>query len=415
MTNSGLGDATAKRKLHERHASVTSEVADIIRQCSSIDARRGFRVIAKGSSGHVFFDRGRVVHAEFGEDCGLRAIVEMLRAGVVQLEPVSSWPSQPSLHLGPELLLSLTAGDASRVVRKVDLPVGPPPLPDPEETEVAELGSPFQPEPARAPGKRAISGVMPRVVERANPPSIDLEGEAGGAAAAVSASTAALASRRSAAVAAGRLAASVAVSERARARATGQRTPPAPPVRPERELEPRVQTPAPFEYRASSDLPITRAQRARSRSIVVARTASAQAPSPAASTVRGVSPQAPAAKLPALPAESTGSASPVSVSAKRARAAAAAQQPTTMVRIAARGDLLAARGRNAEQLAEAAAFIHGLANLIAADFGRHGRANVHLSGGGMSLLVARSEVNDIAAALGSTERLTSLLGKVGFK
>jgi hypothetical protein len=86
-----------------------------------------------------------------------------------------------------------------------------------------------------------------------------------------------------------------------------------------------------------------------------------------------------------------------------------------MVRVASRGDLLAARGENAEQLAEAAAFIHGLANLIAADLGRQGRANVHLSGKGMSLLVARSEVNDIAAALGPSERITSLLGKVGFK
>jgi hypothetical protein len=86
-----------------------------------------------------------------------------------------------------------------------------------------------------------------------------------------------------------------------------------------------------------------------------------------------------------------------------------------MVRIAARGDLLAARGKNSERLAEAAAFIHGLANLIAADFGRQGRANVHLSGGGTSLLVARSEVNDIAAARGATERLTSLLAKVGLK
>jgi hypothetical protein len=91
------------------------------------------------------------------------------------------------------------------------------------------------------------------------------------------------------------------------------------------------------------------------------------------------------------------------------------QQPTTMVRIASRGDLLAARGENAEQLAEAAAFIHGLANLIAADFGRQGRANVHLSGHGVSLLVARSEVNDIAAALGPTGRIASLLSKVGLK
>ena len=86
-----------------------------------------------------------------------------------------------------------------------------------------------------------------------------------------------------------------------------------------------------------------------------------------------------------------------------------------MVRIASRGEVLAARGKNAAQVAEAAAFIHGLANLIAQDFGRNGRANVHLSGEGMSLLVARSEVNDIAAAFGPSERVGSLLGKVGLK
>jgi len=53
------------------------------------------------------------------------------------------------------------------------------------------------------------------------------------------------------------------------------------------------------------------------------------------------------------------------------------------------------------------------AKLIAADLGRHGRTAVHLKGGGLSLLVVKSEVNDIAAALGPTERLRSLLRKVG--
>jgi len=84
-----------------------------------------------------------------------------------------------------------------------------------------------------------------------------------------------------------------------------------------------------------------------------------------------------------------------------------------MVRVSARGAILAARGKHAEQLADAAAYIHGLANLIASDLGRHGRAVVHLQGGSDSLLVLRSEVNDIAAALGPTRRLASLLKKVG--
>jgi len=87
--------------------------------------------------------------------------------------------------------------------------------------------------------------------------------------------------------------------------------------------------------------------------------------------------------------------------------------PTSMVRVSARGVILAARGDASEQLASAAAFIHNQAKLIAADLGRHGRTAVHLRGGGLSLLVVKSEVNDIAAALGPTGRLRSLLRKVG--
>lgn len=86
---------------------------------------------------------------------------------------------------------------------------------------------------------------------------------------------------------------------------------------------------------------------------------------------------------------------------------------TTMVRVSSRGTLLAARGAQSEQLANAAAFIHNQARLIAQDLGRHGRTAVHVRGGELSLLVVKSEVNDIAAALGPSERLRSLLRKAG--
>jgi hypothetical protein len=448
MTNSAFGDAAAKRKITERHAGVTREVADLVRHCSNIDGRHGFRIIAKGVSGHIFFERGRVVHAEFGEDCGLRAVVEMLRAGPVQLEPTSSWPSQPRLHLGPELLLSLSGGDASRVVRKVDLPMGPPPLPDPEladpeMAEPAELVAPVRSEASRGGSKRAISGVMPRLVNQANedPANLDqanfdlahveLAGRASTEVLAPPSSAsepgthagALLASRRAAAIAASRLAASVAVSERAMVRATGQTSPPPPAVRPQSAVtaaigrtavsptavsptavSPTEASPAARVRPKSTALPITRARTARSRSIVA----------PSASSTRPSESAGPTRRSPKLKRDPAGLAPPP-VGASKSPIVVSPGGPTTMVRIAVRGDLLAARGKNAEQLAEAAAFIHGVANLIAADFGRHGRANVHLSGKGSSLLVARSEVNDIAAALGPTERLTSLLGKVGFK
>jgi hypothetical protein len=294
-------------------------VADVVRQCTVLEGRQGFRVAGKSASGHIFFEAGHVVHAEFGEDCGLRAVVEMLRSGPMAIEASASWPSQPSLHLGPELLLSMMERDASKIMRKVDLPVTPPPLP--QFDTPAELVPPVHPGAPRGDGPRKpISGMVPRVIE------------------------------------------------------------------PERSGEA-----APASSRAPSPLRIMRADRgSAARSLAVRRASRQRVPAAIPQPVHA------AAVAPVV-------------------ADATAKSPTTMVRITTRGELLAARGKNAEQLAEAAAFIHGLATLIAADFGRHGRANVHLSGQGMSLLVARSEVNDIAAALGLTERLASLLSKVGLK
>ena len=163
----GDGSAARERRVGQRTPSRAHsggrEVAELVRHYSRVDGRHGFRVVARGVSGHIFFERGRVVHAEFGEDCGLRAVVEMLRSGPAQLEAASSWPSQPSLHLGPELLLSMTERDSSRVVRKVDLPVEPPPLPDPQARETGQLVSPVHPGALRSGARRAVSGVMPRV------------------------------------------------------------------------------------------------------------------------------------------------------------------------------------------------------------------------------------------------------------
>jgi hypothetical protein len=297
-------------------AHAQRRVADVVRQCTVLDGRQGFRVAGRSASGHIFFESGHVVHAEFGEDCGLRAVVEMLRSGPMTIEPAASWPSQPSLHLGPELLLSMMERDASKVMRKVDLPATPPPLPQ-YDMPAAPLVPPVHPDAPR----RTISGVMPRAVEPHG------SGDA-----------------------------------------------------------------APASSRAPSPLRVMRAERASAARSLAVRRASRQ---------RMLAEE--------IPQPSLAATDPVAASA------AAAKSPTTMVRITTRGELLAARGKNAEQVAEAAAFIHGLATLIAADFGRHGRANVHLSGEGMSLLVARSEVNDIAAALGRTERLASLLNKVGLK
>jgi hypothetical protein len=410
MTTTAFGDATATARTgHGDSAGAPGDVAELVRQCSRLDGRSGFRIVARGVSGHIFFERGRVIHAEFGEDCGLRAVVEMLRSGSVLVEPAASWPSQPSLHLGPELLLSMTGKDASRVVRKVDLPVEPPPLPDPSEARdsdaqaehaaAADRVAPVHSEAARPATRRAVSGVMPRIAK----PLVERSANGPGVAS----------TRATANPAAATLAARPASSAPATTPSHPSLPAPRPQAPPRRQAplpealvhEPRLPAPlsakpllptprlpappSPAVPRLPAELPVTRAQKARSRSIVVAR----------------------AARVAAL-ASAPGATLPPPRTPIRAPSG---QQPTTMVRMASRGDLLAARGESAEQLAEAAAFIHGLANLIAADFGRQGRANVHLSGHGVSLLVARSEVNDIAAALGPTERMTSLLSKVGLK
>lgn len=246
--------------------AAATDIVQLIRGACSDGARRAVRIATADAKGSLFFDSGHVVHAEFGEDYGLRALAPMLRAGPFVVEPWDGqWPAQPSLHLGVELLLSMLGRETpsepyqldTRVIRKVEHRVTePPPLPEPADIDDFGFDEP----------------------EAASPP------------------------------------------------------------RPSQV--------------------------------------------PRASTVVG--------------------------------------EPSSMVRVSARGALLAAHGRHADRLADAAAFIHGLASSIAVDLGgsvdpQAGRAAVHLRGRGRSLFVVRSEVGDIAAAFGRTRRLASLLRKVGLR
>ena len=350
MNNMATNEAPSARDMQ---VGFPRDLPDLIRHAARFGGRHGYRVAAPGASGHIYFDAGRAIHAEFGEDCGLRAVNEMLRSGAVAFEPaLGSWPAQATLHLSPELLLSLTERDTSRVVRKVDLPSEPPPLPEPSQAGPAERMPSVHPGAARsASPKRPVSGIMPKLVGVGAAPESSSRPGGGRDSAIVPAPTS--------------------------APAPGSSPPPS---------SPAALVPAPS--RAPSATPVVRARERRSSSTIASR------------HVRAGS------------AGSAGVPAPPSIAPVPPRAG---DQPTTMVRITPQGELLAARGKNAEQVAEAAAFIHGLATAIAADFGRRARANVHLSGDGWSLLVARSEVNDIAAALGPTERVSSLLGKVGLK
>jgi hypothetical protein len=214
-----------------------AEVGDLIRRFCADHGRHGFRLAGPGRSGHLFIDQGQVIHAEYGEDFGLNAVFQLLRAGPMRLEQwTGAWPRQGSIRLSPERLLAApnrrepSPPADTGVVRKVALPVAGPPA-------LSPVSAPLQPQAA----------------------------------------------------------------------------------------------------------------------------------------------------------------------------------PTTMVRLSTRGLLLTARGKDAARLADAAALIHGLAQRIAADLGQRGPASVHLRGRERSLLVMRSEVNDIAAAYGRTRRLASLLRKAGLR
>jgi hypothetical protein len=242
------------------------------------------------------FDAGHIIHAEFGEDYGLRALAPMLRAGPFVIEPWTGlWPSQRSMHLGIDLLLSMvgreTPGDAyqldTRVIRKVDHgreSPRPPPLPGSMEADALDQ---------------------------------------------------------------------------------------------EQVAQAREQTPRNTLVRPTARHALGAALEESARS---AETASIPRPNSVNSVARALS-----------------------------------GEPSSMVRVSAHGTLLAAHGRHAARLADAAAFIHGLADSISVDLGGAGKAAVHLRGRGRSLFVVRSEVGDIAAAFGRTSQLASLLRKVGLR
>jgi hypothetical protein len=386
----------------------------LIRALCSQGLRRGVRVVAEDKRGHIFFDQGHVVHAEFGEDVGLGAVIEMLHSGSVEFRPCARpWPSQPSLFFTAEKLLAAARPGAMNsltgVRRKPDVDApdsassserpsfyDPPPLPD------AEL------EPTRADHSRS-DPVRPEPALAAKFAPLD---------AAVSEL-----SRAVAAAAAAHRSTEARVARVASASATRTRVPVVPAAKPASApaAAPPPSAPAVAATVDPSPPPCSSAALSSAALSSAAPQESTVAPPPPSAPTAPASltsierePNAPPRQrtLPvtwtrrALPRPPAGSDEPP---ASRRRLDLA----TSMVRVSGRGVLLAARGEECERLANAAAFIHNQAKLIAADLGRHGRTAVHLKGGGLSLLVVKSEVNDIAAALGPTERLRSLLRKVG--
>ncbi len=90
----------------------------IITACGACE-RQALYVTGPGCGGRLFIERQHVVHAEYGQEVGLAALVEMLRAGQVRLSAWrGAWPEQRNLRHGPVALLA-----------KGSIAGGPPPLP----------------------------------------------------------------------------------------------------------------------------------------------------------------------------------------------------------------------------------------------------------------------------------------------
>jgi hypothetical protein len=118
-----------------------AQLSDLVQLACQNRIRAVYEVRSPQTVGYLYFDAGRLMHAECGERVGLDAMVFLLglTAGTI-LPTARPWPAEASIHMGADALL-LTAAQrldedgevrhrepTTRIVTKVSLPE-PPPLP----------------------------------------------------------------------------------------------------------------------------------------------------------------------------------------------------------------------------------------------------------------------------------------------
>jgi hypothetical protein len=88
----------------------SAQLGDLI-QINCINRVRGaFRVSSEGRHGYLFFDRGQLIHAEFGAVMGLDAVVQMLGWRSGSIEPCQvPWPEESTTETGADALLLCAA------------------------------------------------------------------------------------------------------------------------------------------------------------------------------------------------------------------------------------------------------------------------------------------------------------------
>jgi hypothetical protein len=118
-----------------------AQLSDLVQLACQNRIRAVYEVRSPQAVGYLYFDAGRLMHAECGERVGLDAMVFLLglTAGTI-LPTARPWPAEASIHMGADALL-LTAAQrldedgevrhrepTTRIVAKVSLSE-PPPLP----------------------------------------------------------------------------------------------------------------------------------------------------------------------------------------------------------------------------------------------------------------------------------------------
>jgi hypothetical protein len=83
-----------------------AQLGDLI-QINCMNRIRGaFQLSSGPQRGHLFFDNGRLIHAELGTTTGLDAVVQMLGLRGGSIEPcVRAWPKEITIDMGADALL----------------------------------------------------------------------------------------------------------------------------------------------------------------------------------------------------------------------------------------------------------------------------------------------------------------------
>jgi hypothetical protein len=112
------------------HAQVDGASLPDLIQMNCLGGRRAaFEVSSDGQVGHLFFDRGKLIHAEFRGSVGEEAVARLFALASGRFRPSQRpWPQLPTIHGSWESLLLRAAqaederGRQPRVARVVEFP-----------------------------------------------------------------------------------------------------------------------------------------------------------------------------------------------------------------------------------------------------------------------------------------------------